>query len=47
MRQLYEYLAGARGHWELVGTPSKVADELESWFDGEGADGIERLLGHS
>ena len=34
------WVAGARGHWELVGTPSQIADELESWFVNEGADGF-------
>jgi len=40
IRDLYLWVAGARGHWELVGTPSQIADELESWFVNEGADGF-------
>ncbi|MEY2929609.1 MAG: nitrilotriacetate monooxygenase component, partial [Pseudomonadota bacterium] len=40
IRDLYLWVAGARGHWTLVGTPSQIADELESWFNNEGADGF-------
>ncbi|WP_219212051.1 LLM class flavin-dependent oxidoreductase [Variovorax boronicumulans] len=40
LRQLYEYLAGARGHWVVVGTPQKIADEIQSWFENGAADGF-------
>lgn len=40
IRDLYLWVAGARGHWTLVGTASQVADELQSWFEKEGADGF-------
>jgi alkanesulfonate monooxygenase len=40
LRQIYERLAGARGHRVVVGSPRKVADEIESWFRNEGADGF-------
>jgi N-acetyl-S-(2-succino)cysteine monooxygenase len=40
LRQLYKRLAGARGHRVVVGTPEKVADEIENWFRNEGADGF-------
>jgi N-acetyl-S-(2-succino)cysteine monooxygenase len=40
LRQLYQRLAGARGHWVLVGTPESIADELERWFENEAADGF-------
>jgi FMN-dependent oxidoreductase (nitrilotriacetate monooxygenase family) len=40
IRQLYLWIAGARGHWQLVGTPTQIADELESWFNNEAADGF-------
>ena len=33
-------MAGARGHWELIGTPTEIADQLEEWFRNEGADGF-------
>ncbi|MEY4509748.1 MAG: hypothetical protein RLZZ450_1870 [Pseudomonadota bacterium] len=40
LRQLYQRLAGARGHWVLAGTPESIADELQRWFENEGADGF-------
>ncbi|PRB80019.1 LLM class flavin-dependent oxidoreductase [Pseudomonas sp. MYb185] len=40
VRQLYQYLAGARGHWVVVGTPEKIADEIQSWFENGAADGF-------
>jgi len=40
LRQLYQRLAGARGHWVLVGTPESIADELQAWFENEAADGF-------
>ncbi len=39
IRQLYLRVAGARGHWQLVGTPVQIADALEERFVGHGADG--------
>ena len=38
IRQLYLRVAGAR-HWQLVGTPSRIADELEQYFRDGAADG--------
>jgi FMN-dependent oxidoreductase (nitrilotriacetate monooxygenase family) len=43
IRQLYERVAGARGHWTIVGTPSSIADQLEHWFKTEAADGFNVL----
>ena len=40
VRQLYEYLAGARGHWVVVGTPQTIADQMQSWFESGAADGF-------
>lgn len=40
VRQLYQYLAGARGHWVVVGTPEKIADEMQKWFENGAADGF-------
>jgi N-acetyl-S-(2-succino)cysteine monooxygenase len=40
IRDLYLWVAGARGHWTLVGTASQIADELQSWFDNDAADGF-------
>ncbi|WP_420997132.1 LLM class flavin-dependent oxidoreductase [Cupriavidus sp. 30B13] len=39
IRQLYQRVAGARGHWQLVGTPEQIADQLEERFRKYGADG--------
>ncbi|MFF7709224.1 NtaA/DmoA family FMN-dependent monooxygenase [Pseudomonas sp. NPDC007930] len=43
LRQLYLRLAGARGHWVLVGSASEVVDQLQAWFEGRGADGFNIL----
>ena len=40
VRQLYEYLAGARGHWVVIGTPQKIADDIQNWFENGAADGF-------
>ncbi|MFM2419101.1 MAG: hypothetical protein RL385_3824 [Pseudomonadota bacterium] len=43
IRQLYKWVASARGHYTVVGTPTQIADELQRWFEGEGADGFNIL----
>lgn len=43
IRQLYEYIASARGHWTLVGTPEQVVDQLQNWFENEASDGFNVL----
>ncbi|WP_147532897.1 LLM class flavin-dependent oxidoreductase [Bacillus marasmi] len=40
LREVYEHIAGARGHREIVGTPEQIVDQLEEWFLNEGADGF-------
>jgi len=40
IRQLARHFAGARGHWQLIGTPCYIADELEARFRGSAADGF-------
>ncbi|MFJ8266029.1 LLM class flavin-dependent oxidoreductase [Peribacillus asahii] len=40
IREIYERIAGARGHREIVGTPEQITDQLEEWFLNEGADGF-------
>lgn len=40
LRQLYQHIAGARGHWTIVGSTTQVADQLEEWFTGFAADGF-------
>jgi FMN-dependent oxidoreductase (nitrilotriacetate monooxygenase family) len=40
IRQLYEAIAGARGHRTIWGTPEYIADQLEEWFVNDAADGF-------
>ncbi|MDQ3936812.1 MAG: LLM class flavin-dependent oxidoreductase [Actinomycetota bacterium] len=40
IRELCLRVAGGRGHWQLVGTPASIADELEAWMDAGAADGF-------
>ncbi|WP_227244402.1 LLM class flavin-dependent oxidoreductase [Paraburkholderia caribensis] len=39
IRELYLRIAGARGHWQLVGTAEQIVDALEERFVNYGADG--------
>jgi N-acetyl-S-(2-succino)cysteine monooxygenase len=40
IRDLYLWVAGARGHWTVIGTAAQVADQMQSWFENEAADGF-------
>lgn len=40
IRELYKQVAGARGHWTIIGTPQQIADQLQEWFENEAADGF-------
>lgn len=40
VRQLLGRLAAGGGHCTLVGTPGKIADEIERWWRNDGADGF-------
>jgi N-acetyl-S-(2-succino)cysteine monooxygenase len=40
IRELSLRVAGARGHWQLVGTPEQIVDALEERFVNYGADGF-------
>ncbi len=40
LRQLLGYLAGARGHFTIAGTPEQVAELIEDWFTDGAADGF-------
>lgn len=46
IRQLYLSIAGARGHWQVVGTAKQIADQLEERFRKEGADGFNIMAPH-
>ncbi|MFD2239288.1 LLM class flavin-dependent oxidoreductase [Aureimonas populi] len=40
LRDLYNLVAAARGHWVLCGSADFVADTLEDWFRSKAADGF-------
>ncbi|MDP4104589.1 MAG: LLM class flavin-dependent oxidoreductase [Bacillota bacterium] len=40
IRQLYQRIAGARGHREIKGTPEHIADQMQEWFENGAADGF-------
>ncbi|MGY2047893.1 LLM class flavin-dependent oxidoreductase [Methylobacterium sp. JK268] len=46
IRQLYLAIAGARGHWQVVGTAQDIADQLEERFLQGGADGFNVMAPH-
>ncbi|XAH23954.1 LLM class flavin-dependent oxidoreductase [Xylophilus sp. GW821-FHT01B05] len=40
IRQLYQRIGTARGHWSIHGTASHIADQLQQWFEEGAADGF-------
>lgn len=40
IRQLYERIAGGRGHFTVIGTAQSIADQIQAWFEQEAADGF-------
>ncbi len=40
IRQLYERVAGGRGHFTVIGTAENVADQMQAWFEQGAADGF-------
>lgn len=40
LRQLAQRVAAARGHLVVVGTPTRIADVMQAWFEGGAADGF-------
>ncbi|EWY38596.1 monooxygenase [Skermanella stibiiresistens SB22] len=40
IRQLALRVAGARGHWQVIGTAADIVDRMEELFLNEGADGF-------
>lgn len=40
IRALYERYAGSRGSYSVVGTPARIADEMEQWVQEDAADGF-------
>ncbi len=46
LRDVYNLMAAARGHWVLCGTPDYIADTLETWFRTGAADGFNIMPSH-
>lgn len=46
LTQLGRRIAGGRGHYNLIGTPTQIADELQAWFEQGAADGFNVLVPH-
>jgi FMN-dependent oxidoreductase (nitrilotriacetate monooxygenase family) len=44
IRQLYQRIAGSRGHRMIFGSPQEIADQLEHWFVHGGADGYNLMF---
>jgi FMN-dependent oxidoreductase (nitrilotriacetate monooxygenase family) len=40
IRQLYQRIAGGRGHFQVVGSPKDIVDPMEEWFTTGAADGF-------
>lgn len=40
IRELYQYVAGSRGHHIFVGTPEQLADKMQEWVDHKACDGF-------
>ncbi len=40
IRQLFQRIAGARGHYQVIGTPQDVVNMMEEWFFTGAADGF-------
>jgi FMN-dependent oxidoreductase (nitrilotriacetate monooxygenase family) len=46
LRDVYNLLGAARGHWVLCGSAEQVADTLQAWFEGGAADGFNVMPSH-
>lgn len=46
LAQLGRRIAGGRGHFNLIGTPTQIADQLQLWFHSDAADGFNVLVPH-
>jgi FMN-dependent oxidoreductase (nitrilotriacetate monooxygenase family) len=46
LRDVYNLLGAARGHWVLCGAAEQVADTLQHWFEGGAADGFNVMPSH-
>ncbi|MEM4661105.1 MAG: hypothetical protein QXQ73_00280, partial [Desulfurococcaceae archaeon] len=39
VRQLAQYVGGAFGTLEMIGTPAMIADQMQTWLDSSACDG--------
>ena len=44
VRQLAQYVGGAFGSLEMIGTPQTIADQMEEWLETEASDGFNILF---
>jgi FMN-dependent oxidoreductase (nitrilotriacetate monooxygenase family) len=44
LRQVYQRTSASRGHRTIAGTPARIADEMQDWFERGAADGFNILL---
>ena len=44
VRQLAQYVGGAFGSLEMIGTPAMIADQMEEWLMSRGSDGFNILF---
>lgn len=40
VRELYKFMAGSGGSYQIIGTPADVADTMQEWFEAGAADGF-------
>jgi len=40
IRQVFQRVASARGHFTVYGTPTIIADHIQEWFENDAADGF-------
>ncbi len=40
IKDLYRHIAGARGHCQVIGTPTDIADMMEEWLTTKACDGF-------
>jgi alkanesulfonate monooxygenase len=44
VRELAQYIGGAFGTLEMIGTPAMIVDQIEEWFHGKACDGFNMMF---
>jgi alkanesulfonate monooxygenase len=44
VRELAQYIGGAFGTLEMIGTPTTIVDQIEEWFHGKACDGFNMMF---